>query len=83
MVEERRKPTQTGDKVRFRVSDVFLPSQDALRFTSIGEDELEGTIVDFSDSGQNSRVFAVIDVVRTKTVVVPVEKLQTLPTNNS
>lgn len=69
-------PTNTGDKVRFRISDVFLPSPDALCFIQTGEEELEGTIVDFSDSGQKERVFAVIDVVRTKTVVVPVEKLQ-------
>jgi hypothetical protein len=39
------------------------------------EDELEGTIVDFSDSGQRARVFAVIDVIRKQIVVVPVEKL--------
>ena len=39
------------------------------------EDEMEGTIVDFSDSGQRPRFFALVDVVRRQTLVVPVDKL--------
>lgn len=38
--------------------------------------ELEGVVVDFSDSGAESRVFAVVDVIRRQKVVVPVAKLQ-------
>lgn len=64
--------------MRFRISDVFLPSPDALLVAQAGEGELEGTIVDFSDSGQKERVFALVDVVRRQTVVVPVEKLETV-----
>lgn len=41
-----------------------------------GEKELEGTIVDFSDSGQKERFFAIVDVVRKQSVVVAVEKLE-------
>jgi hypothetical protein len=36
---------------------------------------MEGVIVDFSDSGNARRAFAVVEVVRTETVVVPVDKL--------
>lgn len=44
-----------------------------------GEEELEGTIIDFSDSGQNERFFAIVDVVRKQSVVVAVQKLETIP----
>lgn len=67
---------QVGDKVRFFVSDVFLPNQESILAPLPGETELEGTVVDFSDSGDRPRVFAVVDVVRKQTVVVPVEKLE-------
>jgi len=40
------------------------------------EEKVEGTIVDFSDSGSKPRHFAVIDVIRRRAVVVPVEKLE-------
>ena len=43
------------------------------------DSEVEGTIVEFSDSGQKTRFFAVIDLVRRQTVVVPVERLQAVP----
>ena len=59
--------------------DVFLPSPEGVLSALAFESELEGTIVDFSDSGQQARAFAVVDIVRRQTVVVPVEKLQPLP----
>ena len=65
-----------GDKVRFSLSDVFLPSQETVLAPLPGETELEGTVVDFSDSGAKPRVFAMVDVVRKQTVVVPVDKLE-------
>ena len=74
-----RNPTQAGDKVRFRISDVFLPSPDSQLLAPSAQEELEGTIVDFSDSGQRARFFALVDVVRRRTVVVPVEKLDHVP----
>jgi hypothetical protein len=39
-------------------------------------DELEGTVVNFSDSGLLPRVFAVVDVIARRSFVVPVERLQ-------
>jgi hypothetical protein len=62
--------------VRFRFSDIFLPTPDALLFAPVGDGELEGRIINFSDSGQKARLFALVDVVRKQTVVVPVEKLK-------
>lgn len=37
--------------------------------------EVEGTIVDFSDSGSVPRMFAVVEVLQRQTVVVPVANL--------
>jgi hypothetical protein len=70
-----RSSTEKGDQVSFRVVDVFLPNAKELAPTWADATEVVGTIVDFSDSGGASRVFAVVEVVQKKTVVVPVEKL--------
>lgn len=75
MIHKGGNPTQTGDKVRFRISDVFLPNPEAVLAKPQAEEEVEGTIIDFSDSGQKARFFALVDVTRRQTVVVPVEKL--------
>ena len=64
--------------MRFRISDVFLPNPEGVLATPSTRDELEGTIIDFSDSGQTARVFALVEVIRRQTVVVPVEKLHSV-----
>jgi hypothetical protein len=69
--------------VRFRISDVFLPSPEGLLLVPSSGEELEGTVVDFSDSGQKARFFALVDVVRRQTVVVPVEKLERVPRSDA
>jgi len=62
--------------VRFRISDVFLPGPaEILAGTSKGL-EMEGEIVDFSDSGLEQRVFAVVQLPGPQTVVVPVARLE-------
>lgn len=67
-----------GDTVRFQVADVFLPAADDLPKALTLTDRLEGTVVNFSDSGLHPRVFAVVDVIARRSFVVPVEKLQKL-----
>jgi len=67
--------TQPGDKVRFLVSDVFLPSPGVLSAIAEDETQLEGTVLSFSDSGQKPRFFAVVEVRRTHALVVPVERM--------
>jgi len=63
------------------VSDIFLPSPGGALAAIPEETELEGTIVDFSDSGLKSRFFAVIEVVRTQSLIVPVDKLEVIKTS--
>ena len=72
---EGRRQTREGDKVRFFVSDVFLPGPEDVFGALAADAQLEGTVVSFSDSGSEARVFAVVDVIRRQTVVVPVDRL--------
>jgi hypothetical protein len=65
------------------VSDVFLPSPGVLTAMVEGETELEGRILSFSDSGQKSRFFAVVEVLRTYSLVVPVERVQVVESSDS
>jgi len=67
--------TRKGDRVSFERSDMFLPGPEELL---PGTGELEGVVIGFSDSGAQSRVFAVVEVVQKQEVVVPVDKLRLL-----
>jgi hypothetical protein len=71
-----RTVTQRGDKVRFQAADVFLPNADDIRAVFQAEEEMEGTVIDFSDSGIRQNAFAVVEVVQKQTVIVPIEKLE-------
>jgi hypothetical protein len=65
-----------GDTVRFQGADIFLPAADDLSKALTSAEQMEGTVVNFSDSGLLPRVFAVVDVIARRSFVVPVEKLQ-------
>jgi len=71
-------PTQKGDRVAFLLSDAFLPEAEEARAGQCREGEVEGTLLDFSDSGDVERAFAVVEVIERQTMVVPVEKLRAL-----
>ena len=62
--------------MRFRIADIYLPGAAELWAAPADETELEGTIVDFSDSGRAPQAFAVVEVVRSQTVIVPIGKLR-------
>jgi len=62
--------------VRFSVSDVFLPNPEGVFVAGPGEGELDGTLVNFSDSSTRLRAFAMVEVLLKQTVIVPVEKLK-------
>jgi len=75
--KESRPQTQKGDKVSFRIADIFLPDTPELRSLWQQAGELEGRIVDFSDSGNASQIYAVVEVLWKQSVVVPVANLTT------
>ena len=68
--------TRPGDKVRFNIANVFLPDTEGILVVAPDESVLEGTLVNFSDSGDQGQAFAIVDVVRKHTFVVPTDKLQ-------
>jgi len=74
--QEARCRTNKGDWVRFLTSDVFLANQEDLVDAHTNSGEMEGVIVDFSDSGNRPRVFAVVELATGQTIVVPVEKMK-------
>jgi hypothetical protein len=55
---------------------VFLPNAEELLAAFREQEELEGVVIDFSDSGSQANAFAVIEVIQKGTVVVPVDKLK-------
>ena len=71
-----RTPTHKGDRVTFLVSSSFLPSPDELARALSLESEVEGTVIDFSDSGSTAQAFAIVEIIKKQTVVVPSDKLQ-------
>jgi hypothetical protein len=54
---------------------VFLPHADDLLTDFEAKDEMEGTLIDFSDSGNRRHAFAVVEVDGKQSVIIPVEKL--------
>ena len=54
---------------------MFFPEAEELQGAFKDAAEMEGTIVDFSDSGNMARAYAVIEVILRQNVVVPVHKL--------
>ncbi len=62
--------------MRFRIADIFLPAPAEMWAASVDETEVVGSIVDFSDSGSALQAFAVVEVVRSQTVIVPIGKLR-------
>lgn len=67
--------TEKGARVRFRVSDVFLPNPPEVLGLDAEDDEMEGQVIDFSDLGSCRQFFAVVEIVRKNTVVVAIDKL--------
>jgi hypothetical protein len=74
--DPRRRQTQAGNRVRFRVEDVFWSNEEGVFAPLAPGTEVDGVIVSFSDSGSKPKAFAVVEVVRKQTLIVPLEKLQ-------
>lgn len=61
--------------MRFSARSVFLPNPEEVASFASDFDELEGIIASFSDSGASAKAYAVVEVVRKLSLVVPVEEL--------
>ena len=60
---------------------MFLPTPEELLAQAGTADEVEGTVIGFSDSGLESRVYAVVEVIKRREVVVPIHKLRVVGTD--
>ncbi len=69
---------QVGDRVSFRISDVFLPEPPEVLASLTVEAETNGVVVEFSDSGSSPRAYAVVQITPKQKVVLPVGALQIL-----
>jgi hypothetical protein len=69
---------QVGDRVRFRISDVFLPEPAEVLANLTAEVEANGVVVEFSDSGSSQRAYAVVQITPQQAVLLPVTALHVL-----
>jgi len=69
---------QIGDRVSFRISDVFLPEPGEVLANLTAEVETNGVVVEFSDSGSSPRAYAVVRITPQQAVLLPVSALRVL-----
>ncbi len=67
---------QIGDRVRFRISDVFLPEPLEVLAKLTTDVETNGVVVEFSDSGSSPRAYAVVQISPQQAVLLPVSALR-------
>jgi len=67
---------QIGDRVSFRIADVFLPEPSETLAKLTPEVETNGVVVEFSDSGSSPKVYALVRITPQQAVLVPVGALQ-------
>jgi hypothetical protein len=66
---------QIGDRVSFRISDVFLPEPSEVLAKLTVDAATEGVVMEFSDSGSNPRAYAVVRITAEQLVLLPVSAL--------
>ena len=69
---------QIGDRVSFRIGDVFLPEPSEVLAKLTPEAETNGVIVEFSDSGNSLRAYAVVRISSELSVLLPMGALRVL-----
>ena len=67
-----------GDRVSFRISDVFLPEPVEVLASLTPDVEASGMVTEFSDSGSQPRAYAVVRVTAQLSVLLPVAVLRVL-----
>ena len=75
---ESSASAQIGDRVSFRISDVFLPEPVEVLAQLTPDVETHGVVVEFSDSGSNLRAYAVVRISPQQAVLLPVSALHVL-----
>ena len=63
---------QIGDRVSFRISDVYLPEPHEVLAQLTTAVEANGVIVEFSDSGSSPQAYALVRLTAEQSVLLPV-----------
>ena len=66
---------QIGDRVSFRIADVYLPEPPEVLAQLTSEVEAIGVIIEFSDSGSSPQAYAVVRLAAEQSVLLPVTAL--------
>jgi hypothetical protein len=74
--EERAR---VGDRVSFRICDVFLPEPNEVLATLTADAHAQGVIVEFSDSGAQLKAYALVRITPHQSVLLPVGALEVVP----
>lgn len=69
---------QIGDRVTFRIGDVFLPEPFEVLAKLTPDVETTGEVVEFSDSGSSLRAYAVVRITAKQSVLLPVGALRVI-----
>jgi hypothetical protein len=69
---------QIGDRVSFRIADVYLPEPSEVVASLTTDSETNGVVLEFSDSGKDPRAYAVVRLTMQQSVLVPVGALHVL-----
>ena len=69
---------QIGDRVSFRLADVFLPEPAEVMANLTADVEANGVIVEFSDSGNDQRAYAVVRLSPQQAVLLPVTAIRVI-----
>lgn len=65
-----------GDRVSFRISDVYLPEPHEVLASLTPEVQTQGIVVQFSDSGDQPRAYALVQITHEQSVLLPVGAIQ-------
>jgi len=69
---------QIGDRVSFRISEVYLPDPHEVLANLTADVQAEGVVLEFSDSGEQPRAYALVRITAQQSVLLPVSALQLL-----
>jgi hypothetical protein len=69
---------QVGDRVSFRLGDVFLPEPSEVMANLTPDVETNGVVMEFSDSGSTPQAYAVVRMTAKQSVLVPAGSLRVL-----
>jgi hypothetical protein len=69
---------RVGDRVSFSISDVFLPEPSEVLAKLTVDARTEGVVVEFSDSGNTPRAYAMVRITSQQMVLLPISALLVL-----